>query len=288
MEVSKVIAGSCPVKSNSVLSSAARLDPPVSHVEVLDLHALWVCIMFLYGLMFGSFANGVGYRLPRGESILVHRSRCTSCDNTLAIADRVPIVSWLALRRRCRICHAPISWRYPVIELTTGLLWAFTWAEIHPLALCVAWLAFWLYIMTTVCTDLTSMTVPDILTLPAAIAFVGVACLTHDVRWWAAILGAVIGFGTIFAIHLLSGGNMGLGDAKLYLAIGAMLGPRRTLVSFILAAICGSVVGLGLRWIGRIQEKQPIPFVPFIAIGVIISAFWGSSLVHRYAVMMHV
>lgn len=250
------------------------------------MHVFGSCLAFVYGMVLGSFANVIGYRLAIGEPIFP-RSRCARCHHTLAAEELIPVLSWIALRGRCSHCRAGISVQYPVIELTTGLLWMMTFWQAYPIGQMALWMTFWLYLMTAVGTDLTSLTVPNILTIPAAGLFLAASGATGELPWCTAVIGMCIGYATIVGIHLLSGGKMGLGDAKLYLAVGAVLGPLRTIESFILAAIFGSITGIGLRLAGRLQPKQPVPFVPFIAAGVIVAAFYGTHLMDMYARLLY-
>ncbi|GMA57611.1 leader peptidase (prepilin peptidase)/N-methyltransferase/leader peptidase (prepilin peptidase)/N-methyltransferase [Alicyclobacillus sacchari] len=243
---------------------------------------LVAALLFAYGLAFGSFANVVAYRVPRRESIVRPRSHCVHCHHTLSWWELVPVLSWLVLRGRCRGCGKPISPRYPLLEFVTGVLFASAWWQGHTLAQVFVWALFWLYLMMAVGTDLTAMIVPDVLSLPAAVVLLGASGLTHIQPWTHATIGLATGFAMVLAVHLLSGGRMGLGDAKLYLGIGAMLGPWLTLLSFVLAAILGSVIGIGLRLAGKLQAGQYVPFVPFIALGVMAAAWYGHALVHLY------
>ncbi|GLV14330.1 type 4 prepilin-like proteins leader peptide-processing enzyme [Alicyclobacillus hesperidum] len=243
---------------------------------------LVAALLFVYGLVFGSFANVIAYRVPRRESVVWPRSHCVHCHHTLAWWELVPVLSWLALRGRCRKCRTPIAVRYPLLELLTGVLFASAWWQGHTIAQVVVWALFWLYIMMAVGTDLTAMIVPNVLSLPAAVIFLCASGLTHIQSWPNAAMGLVVGFAMVLLVRLLSGGRMGLGDAKLYLAVGAMLGPWLSLLSFVLAALFGSVIGLGLRLAGKLKAGQLVPFVPFIALGVIVTAWYGHALLRVY------
>jgi prepilin signal peptidase PulO-like enzyme (type II secretory pathway) len=241
-------------------------------------------VVALYGLAFGSFLNVVGYRVPRGESIVFPNSYCPKCHARIRWHDLIPVLSWLILGGKCRNCRQPISAMYPLIELATGILFAATYAAtpLNHWPQMIAWWLFWLLLMAVVATDLTSMKVPDVISLPGAVVVFAAAVITGIQGWVASLLGAVGCFLVLFAIHLVTRGNMGMGDVKLYLSIGAMLGCVGGLESLVIASFYGTVIGLTLRALGVLRRRQHIPFVPFIALGVITVAFFGKELTDWY------
>ncbi|MCL6489611.1 MAG: prepilin peptidase [Alicyclobacillus mali] len=247
-------------------------------------HEILIALAFIYGLIFGSFANVVGYRLPRGESVVWPGSHCPNCGRDLAAWELVPVLSWLVLRGRCRTCKVPISWRYPAIELATGVAFALSAATSSGnYAKLAVWWAFWLYLASAVACDLTSLILPDVLTLPAGVIFFLGSGLTGIRTWPMAAAGAAVGYAIVAAIHFVTGGKMGMGDAKLNLGIGAMLGPGYMVMAFVLAAIYGMLAALPLRLAGRVKPQQPIPFAPFLALAAATCAFVGPDLWHLYA-----
>lgn len=239
-------------------------------------------LSFLFGLVLGAFLNVIAYRVPRLESVVTPRSHCATCHHTLAWYELIPILSWLALRARCRHCGTPISVRYPVLELTTGLVFTLTYLRFSTWSVRCAWDVFWLLLVAMMGTDLTSMRVPNVLSYPSALLMLVISGGTDIQTWSEAIWGSVVGFSLIFLIHLFSRGNMGMGDAKLYLTIGAMLGPLYTVESFVLASLSGALVGLLMRLAGLIGRREYIPFVPHIVVGVVIAVFWGPPLTTWY------
>ncbi|WP_206831852.1 prepilin peptidase [Alicyclobacillus fructus] len=247
-------------------------------------HEVLIALGFIYGLIFGSFANVVGYRLPRGESVVWPGSHCPNCGRRLAAWELVPVLSWVALRGRCRTCKAPISWRYPAVELATGVAFALSAATASGnYAKLAVWWAFWLYLASAVACDLTSLILPNVLTLPAGAIFVIASGLTGIRTWLMAIAGAAVGYVIVAVIHFVTGGKMGMGDAKLNLAIGAMLGPGYMVMAFVLAADYGMLAAWPLRLAGLIKPRQPIPFAPFLALAAATCAFVGPDLWHLYA-----
>jgi prepilin signal peptidase PulO-like enzyme (type II secretory pathway) len=242
--------------------------------------------IFVYGMLFGSFANVVSYRIPRKESIVFPASHCPHCQHRIRPFELIPVVSWLFLCGKCRACKQNISIQYPVIELSIGVLWLLSLHQANSWSQLFVWILFWFFLLVTVGTDFTAMIVPDILSLPAAFLFALGVMLTQIQSVSMAVLGMGIGYGMIYLIHRLSAGKMGLGDAKLYLSIGALLGPWLTIESFILACLFGSVLGLVLRLTGKLKKGQSIPFVPYIALGTVVTAFFGHEILHFY--LLHV
>lgn len=239
-------------------------------------------LVFVYGLCFGSFLNVVAYRVPRKESIVRPPSHCPSCNRRLRALELIPVLSWLFLLGRCRTCKSPISIRYPLMELATATLFVVTQDITTSWPARVAWFVFWLLLMAVVGTDFTSMRVPNVISLPGFVVLLILSVTCHVQSLFMALLGSVVGYGVLFLIHLLSGGKMGMGDAKLYLSIGAMLGPWFGLETLALASFSGTLIGLVLRGTGLLKKKEFMPFVPHIAIGVIVTVFYGHALNHWY------
>jgi prepilin signal peptidase PulO-like enzyme (type II secretory pathway) len=239
-------------------------------------------IGFLFGLLFGSFINVVGYRVPRGESVVFPRSHCPHCGRTLSAWELIPVVSWLALGGRCRTCRVPIPLRYPCIELAAGALLALTAVHAQSVLAGLAWSVFWLLLLAAVATDLTSLRVPDVLSLPGAVVVLALAILSGVRGAGGALLGMAGCALTLWGIHLLSRGRMGLGDVKLYASIGAMLGFWGGVESLVLASLYGTVIGYGMRAAGRLKPREPVPFVPFIAMGVVTAVWFGDALTGWY------
>jgi leader peptidase (prepilin peptidase)/N-methyltransferase len=165
--------------------------------------------------------------------------------------------------------------RYPVLELATGVLFALTvWLEPTWPERWVAWL-FWGLLVAVAGTDMTCMRVPDLLSLPGAVTiFIGVVC-TGLQSWSGAVAGAAACAGLLWLIHLVSKGRMGLGDVKLYLSIGAFLGPVYGIESFVFASFSGVLAGLILRALGALRRREYIPFVPHIVAGVVLATVFG-------------
>lgn len=243
---------------------------------------LWGLLFFLYGCIFGSFFNVVGLRVPKKESIISPPSHCTHCGKKLSIRELVPIVSYLLLKGQCRRCGAKISPIYPLMEFVTGGLFAFAYMQIgFRLELIIAILFISLLVIITV-SDIAYMLIPDKVLLPFAIIFLIARWIIPTSPWWDSLLGAVVGFGVLFFIAIVSKGGMGGGDIKLFFVIGLVLGTVNTLVTLFFASLIGSIVGIYiLKKTGK-GRKTPVPFGPSIAIAAIIAYFLGADFVDWY------
>ena len=232
------------------------------------------------GLAIGSFLNVVAARVPLKRSIVSPGSACMSCGHEVAWYDNVPVVSYLVLRGRCRGCGTPIGWVYPAVELLTALLiaacfLAFGWSGEAFVA------TFFCAVLVTIsATDLSHRIVPNVIVLPAAaIVLVAQTALEPSVEWLLGALGASL-FLLLAALAYPKG--MGMGDVKLALLLGAMLG--RTvpvgLMLGMLAALVPSAVLLARH--GSAARKMTIPFAPFLAFGAIVALFFGDRLLDAY------
>lgn len=246
------------------------------------LQGLQMIFIGVIGAFIGSFLNVVAYRVPRHESIVFPSSHCPDCHHALQPWELVPVLSWLMLRGRCYYCHRPIAVRYPVLELLTAGLFLFTAYHTTYLPARIAWWVFWMLLVASVGTDVTSMRVPDVLTYPGAVIVLLMTGMAGILPWGTSILGAFVCFLLLVFIHIISRGNMGLGDAKLYFSIGAIFGPALGVESLIFASASGALIGLSMRALGKLQPRQKIPFVPHIATGVILTAVFGHTWLQAY------
>ncbi len=232
------------------------------------------------GLALGSFLNVVAARVPLRRSLVSPGSACMSCGRPLAWYDNVPLVSWLALRGRCRACGAAIPARYPAVELATALLvagcvWKF---GLHAEAAVAA--LFCLALVAVSATDLEHRLIPNRIVLPvAAVVLVAQTAVRPSPQW---ALGAVGASGFLFAAALAYPRGMGMGDVKLALLLGAMLGRTVPLALFVgmVAALVPAVVLLARH--GGAARKMGIPFGPFLALGAVVALFAGHPLLHAY------
>jgi prepilin signal peptidase PulO-like enzyme (type II secretory pathway) len=248
------------------------------------LYLVWLSfILFCFGLLFGSFLNVVGYRLPRGESIAFPPSHCPSCKTRLRYFELVPVLSWIVLRGECRTCRTNISIRYPLIETITGVLFALTALQGLPWLKLCAWCFFWMVLVGAMACDMTSMRIPNALSYMGGMFVFFFAGLSHVHTFGFAFLGGIVCFFALLLIHILSGGRMGLGDAKLYFSIGVMLGPAYGLLSLAFASAFGSFIGIAMRLCRLIGKKAMVPFVPYICMGVVVAVYFGPAFIQWYS-----
>lgn len=237
---------------------------------------------FIFGLVFGSFFNVVGLRVPKKESIISPPSHCTNCNRRLGVLDLIPVLSYVLLRGKCRKCKAEISPIYLITELVTGVLFAFAyWTIGFQLELIIAILFISLLVIITV-SDIAYMLIPNkILLFFAPLLIIG-RIVTPLEPWWDSIMGAFVGFVILLIIAIISKGGMGGGDIKLFFVIGIVLGTINTLLTLFVASVIGMITGviiLKLRGQGR---KTPIPFGPSIALAAIIVYFYGNNIISLY------
>ncbi len=247
------------------------------------MEILIVSFIFIYGLVFGSFYNVVGLRVPLKESIIKPPSHCKTCDRNLMAKELVPVFSYIFLKGKCNGCGTKISWIYPVMELLTGLLFALAyWRFGFSIELIVALLFISLLVIITV-SDIAYMLIPDKILLFFLAPLIIGRILSPLNPWWDSILGAVVGFGVLFLIAVISKGGMGGGDIKLFFVIGLVLGTIPTLLTLFIASLIGTVIGIITLRVNKQGRKTPIPFGPSIAIAAVIAYFFGSTIVDWYS-----
>lgn len=246
-----------------------------------------IVISGLYGLLFGSFLTVVVDRVPRGASVVRPGSACGACGTRLTATDLVPLLSWVALRGRCRTCGARIGLESVLIELVTGGLfalfaWHFGWSWELP-AYCV--LATGLVGLTAI--DLRTKRLPREITYTTAavgVPLLVVAALVagEPERIWRLLLGAGISFGLMALIYVASRGGMGDGDVRLSPLLGAYLGylnPGIAAVGLFFGFAAGALVGVALMAVRRGGRKTEVPFGPFLALGTMIAIFQGQAYI---------
>lgn len=262
----------------------------------------------MLGLFVGSFLNVVIHRLPimmkrqweqeiaelRNEelpeqprfNLMVPRSRCPHCGHPISALENVPVLSWLALRGKCHACKAPISIRYPLIELASALLSLFVFLMLGAsTATLLALPLVWALIALTMI-DFDEQLLPDDITLP--LLWAG---LLANLFWSPfaslqdAVLGAAFGYLALWSVFwlfklIMGREGMGYGDFKLLAALGAWLGWQALPLILLLSSLVGSVVGIGYYLVRR--ESAPFSFGPYIAMAGIIAMIWGPALTRWY------
>jgi len=259
------------------------------------------CFVLLLGLIVGSFLNVLIYRIPRGIGFVKGRSFCPKCKKKINWYDNMPVISFVLLGGRCRRCHSPISWRYPLVELTTGLvtLLIFNFRFFSPrfageagilnqyqifnfqtiidliLSLTFVWGLTVIFFV-----DLEHQIIPDEIVFPVIFLFLFFLLITnHQSLITNHLPSALLSFLFLFTIFLLSKGKgMGLGDVKLAFLMGLVLGYPKIVVAMYFAFLTGAVMGIILILGKKAKFGQRIAFGPFLSGATVIAYLWGEKI----------
>ena len=274
----------------------------------IDAYAFSLAALVV-GLAVGSFLNVVIHRLPkmmerdwhaqcaelRGDAVIdaarynlaFPRSACPHCGHQISALQNIPVLSYLALRGKCAGCGAPISARYPIVELLTGLATAYAaWRYGATLAGVGAMVFLWAMIALTFI-DADTQLLPDSITLPLLWLGLLLNINATFVDLSSAVIGAVSGYLVLWSVYWLfklatGKEGMGFGDFKLLAAIGAWLGWKILPLVILLSSLVGALVGIALIVLAKRGREVPIPFGPYLAAAGVIALFWGPTLVDRY------
>ncbi len=247
-------------------------------------------IIFVFGLIVGSFINAVLYRLPLNRSSLRGRSFCPHCKHTLATMDLVPVISFIGLRGKCRYCRKPISWQYPLLELTTAIVFLISYLRLVSLysfgPTLMGYFIFYAvilgYLIVIFMYDLRHYLILDKVLIPAAIIAV-IANVLLGVSWVSMLIGAIFGGGVFWIQYVLSRGRaIGGGDIRLGVLMGLLLSWPNVLVAIFVAYMAGLVVGVPLLIMGAKKLSSKIPFGTFLAVGTYVALLWGKDLLQWY------
>ncbi|WP_421237362.1 prepilin peptidase [Aeromonas jandaei] len=272
---------------------------------------LYFSLVFIFSLMIGSFLNVVIHRLPimlerewqaeyRGYftpeeeqatepryNLMVPRSACPHCGHAISAQENIPLLSWLWLKGRCSECQAPISARYPLVELLTALLSVAVAMVISPgWGTLAALLLTWVVVALTFI-DLDKMLLPDQLTLPLLWGGLLFNLIGGFAPLADAVIGAMAGYLVLWSLYwafkLLTGKEgMGYGDFKLLAALGAWLGWQALPIILLLSSLVGAIIGISLIALRKHHQGNPIPFGPYLAIAGWIALLWGDTITRWY------
>lgn len=246
-------------------------------------------VIFIFGLFLGSFLGVVADRIQRNETIIKGRSHCENCKKELGLLDLLPVLSFLFLKGKCRYCKAKLSLLYPIIEISTGILFALTYIFlIHNSEFIIQNLIYYLFIISSFIviffTDLKYGIIPDKIVVPAVVITFG--WLMVNGSWFMvnhlfSAIGAFLFFVVIsYVFYILTKKQgMGGGDIKLSFLLGLILGFPGILVSLYLAFLTGAIIAIILiLWKKKAFLKDSLPFGPFLITGSLISLFWGNYI----------
>lgn len=242
---------------------------------------LYYSIIFIFGLVAGSFANVCIYRLPREKSIVFPGSHCTVCEHKIPAYLNIPLVSYIILKGRCKYCKEKINSRYPAVEIITAfltLLWwvkfsftitAFFFSVLGVLLIIVSFVDVDFKIIPPQCSY--GMMVAGLIFAPYN-SFLGDVFITGILKSFVGILaaGILLGITRFAGSYIFKKEALGLGDVKLLMGIGAFTGFSGVLGALFLGSFMGTVVGLGLRFTGKLNKMEYIPFGPYLALGSIL------------------
>ena len=235
------------------------------------------------GLLIGSFLNVVAYRVPRGESIVKPRSRCTTCGEEVRSYDNIPIFSWLLLRGRCRHCRAQISARYPAVELVTAVTFAAVALVRGVDAGLLLDLPFAAMLIAVADIDLEHRIVPNKILLPLAVWGIAVTAIVRPGSLAECLIAGVAAFTALLLTAIAYPAGMGMGDVKLAGVMGLYLG-LSVLPALLVAFLAGSIVGVAMMVKhGAAARKKGVPFAPFLAAGALVGLLVGPELIDVYA-----
>lgn len=266
-------------------------------------------IAFVFGLLIGSFLNVCIYRWPRDLSVVRPRSHCTSCEKFIAWYDNIPVASYLLLGGRCRHCSERISIRYPIVELSTGLLFFYFVWTLGATAAAAKMCVFTAILVALIFTDLEERILPDELTLGGTVLgivfsfFVTVPDITAEALLWLAHIEvsgrwrsvAESVCGAVLPALLLWGGGwlyeklrhregLGFGDVKLIAMVGSFIGLRGALLTLIVGSLAGSILGYGyIKATGKDAATYELPFGTFLGAAAVLAALAGQSILGWYS-----
>ena len=245
-----------------------------------------ILLFGLLGTLVGSFLSVCIHRLPRETSVIWPFSQCPACGHRLFWFEKIPILSWGLLGRRCRSCSSLISVMYPAVEIITGVAFAVSAFAFGDAAFLAVRLALACALIVLFVIDLQHRVLPNIVTLPGIGLGFG-ASLFLAPGWLSSLLGVILGAGILLVLNALytrlrGHQGLGMGDVKMLAMVGAFLGWPLMLLTLLLASLGGSIVGLGLIITGRRTRTGALPFGTFLATAALIVSIAGDAMLAWY------
>ncbi|MBI5327106.1 MAG: prepilin peptidase [Deltaproteobacteria bacterium] len=249
-------------------------------------NSLMYIFSFIFGSIVGSFLNVCIYRIPEDKSIIFPPSSCPNCNKQIAFYDNIPIISYIILLGRCRNCKNPISQRYPLVEFLTGF---FSVILFKAFGLSIEIPIYFVFVSSLIVItfiDLRYQIIPDVITLPGiAVGFLASYFLPYGIL--NSMIGILVGGGSLLLVaagyQLVTGREgMGGGDIKMLAMIGAFLGWKGVIITIFTGSFIGAVVGSALMLAKGKDTKYAIPFGPFLAVGAVVSLFFGDAIIDWY------
>ena len=237
-------------------------------------------IIFMYGLIFGSFYNVLIYRLPNDQSIITPPSTCGHCQHQLKALDLIPVLSYVMLKGRCRYCNHKVSIQYPIIEIITGLMFLIMYNiyGFNIFFLKAVVLSSIVLVMSMI--DLKHYIIPDEISIFTIVSGIVFFLMIGNMSFKSLILGFLVGAGFLFIIAVI--GPMGGGDIKIMAGFSLYLGLERTVLALMLSFILGGVIGLLLILFKIKGRKDYIPFGPFLGLGTLTAFIYFNEIFTWY------
>lgn len=242
--------------------------------------AIWSIIIFIYGIVIGSFLNVLILRLPIKENIAIKRSHCMKCSYQLKWYDLVPLFSFLFLKGKCRKCGQKISVQYPIIEGMNGVFWVLIFLKfgltIESLLYCLLFSA----LLTLSVIDFRTYEIP--VGFNIFIGILGIVRVATDYRNWLSYVIGLVSVSVVLLIIFLvtNGRGIGGGDVKLMAATGLLLGWKLNVIGFIFGCILGSVIHIIRMKVSK--EGHVLAMGPYLSMGIMLSLFFGGQLISWY------
>ena len=252
------------------------------------INVLFVSLVFMFGMCIGSFLNVCIYRLPSSTSIInPSRSFCPQCNNAIQFYDNIPVLSYLWLKGRCRNCKAPISLRYPLVELMTGIL---AIAILFKFGLTIEGVIYFVFmssLLVITFIDIDHKIIPDIISLPGIPIGLAASFVLPAMTFKSSLFGLLTGGGSLLLVAWIYSlitrkEGMGGGDIKLLGMIGAFGGWKGVIFTIFAASLTGTLVGMIVMLLKGKNLKFAIPFGPFLSIGAMSYVFFGEKVIFWY------
>jgi leader peptidase (prepilin peptidase) / N-methyltransferase len=246
-----------------------------------------LALIFLFGLCIGSFLNVCIYRIPESKSIVSPPSMCPGCGNPVKCYDNIPVLSFIVLLGKCRNCNEPISFRYPVVELLTGLFAVSVFLKFGTGMETPVYFLFIATLLVITFIDIDHRIIPDVISLPGIVLFFIASLAIPAISIRDSVIGILAGGGILFVIaelyfRITGKEGMGGGDVKLLAMIGALIGWQGVLFTIFASSLIGTIIGIMFMLLQGKNLKLAIPFGPFLSIGAVVYVFFGNEFINWY------
>lgn len=245
-------------------------------------------IIFIFGMCIGSFINVCIYRVPTSKSIIDPlRSICPNCGSIIRFYDNIPVLSYLLLKGRCRNCDKSISFRYPLVEIISGVFALCIFLKFGPTLEALVYFAFITALVVITFIDIDHQIIPDLITIPGIPVCFLASFALPSITYKESLLGLIAGGGSLLLVGWIyylikKAEGMGGGDIKLMAMIGAMVGWKGVLFTIFVSSLVGTLVGITIMLRTKKGMKIAVPFGPFLSIGAITYIFFGPGLIFWY------